>query len=470
MIAQWLQAEPGRVARLTTGLVLAAVHLLAALAFFVDARLALVVLAGLVAVVVAVDRPLWGISLLIAGRITSTGANAWLRLGSINVDLFEPALLLCIGALLVHSALHKKRIWVDTPWRLPILCFLAFQVISLGWTTSLEEAIQEILATGVLLSTTLLIAAFVEDLRSLRHVLYVWIGASLFVAVASLIGIGASEDVAFEMAQNNRASGFGQHPNWFAMNLMYAVLPALALALAEKRRNWRWLFLFVTVFLFLGQARSGSRGGTYALIIGAGLTSMAHPLFRRWSLRLGILAAAAFGLIMVVGDGSTSLAYSRIVVSTGVVLGKGVRESNWLVCVQMFLDTWGRGIGGGGYAELLQYYDTWLYNSQYRYPHGIFWGLMAHYGVVGLGLAAWFLVMVASMVRDLARWTRGTSLELLVWAMPATMAGYAAWSFVEFMYDDKPFWEFLGVYTALWLVVRRIKQQGKELPELAEAT
>jgi hypothetical protein len=49
--------------------------------------------------------------------------------------------------------------------------------------------------------------------------------------------------------------------------------------------------------------------------------------------------------------------------------------------------------------------------------------------------------------------------------MPASMAGYFAWSFVEFSLDEKPFWEWLAVYTALHLIARRAARgEGPAIP------
>ena len=92
---------------------------------------------------------------------------------------------------------------------------------------------------------------------------------------------------------------------------------------------------------------------------------------------------------------------------------------------------------------------------------------MCHYGVVGLAIFGWMFATVARMVRQLARWTRGTALEIFAWTMPATMIGYLAWSFVEFEFKEKPFWEFLSLYTALYLLVRYAREHGQPLPEIA---
>jgi hypothetical protein len=54
-----------------------------------------------------------------------------------------------------------------------------------------------------------------------------------------------------------------------------------------------------------------------------------------------------------------------------------------------------------------------------------------------------------------ARRAGGTEAEVLAWTMPAAMAGYLAWSFVEFSLWDKPFWEWAALTTALAAIVER---------------
>src|SRR5688572_15314378 len=90
-------------------------HAMAAVLFLVDYRLPFALLIMAVAGFVGVEMPMVGVAMLIAGRLTSTGANAWVRIGKVNLDLFEPSLMLALGALFVHAGIHKKRMFVEAP-------------------------------------------------------------------------------------------------------------------------------------------------------------------------------------------------------------------------------------------------------------------------------------------------------------------------------------------------------------------
>lgn len=463
MIGRALLADAGFERKAFLFVAIVGLHVLGAVTFIVDPRIPLALLLTAAAVVTALERPLWGLGLLIAGRITSTGANAWFRIGRINIDLFEPSLLLCLGALMAHAALHRTPIWRDAPWRTPVVVLLTWQCVGLFWTTDPTGCIKEIAATCILLATTLAILSFARTWDAIRLLVWVWIGTSLFVSVASFLGLGASTTSTFEMAQGSREGGFGQHPNWFAMNLSYAVLLSAGVGLAEPRRWLRYGLLLAAAVVFIAQMQSGSRAGTGSILISATMVAIVEPRFRRVALIAGPILALLIGLVIWLDIGDAANAFARIFVEgegAGAMLGKSVRVSNWEVCWAEFLDTWGRGIGGGGYEELLAKYDWWLYTSQYKYPHGIFWGMMAHYGVVGIGAWAAFVLAVLRMMRDLLRWTAdervegAADLRVVALCMMGSITGYFAWSWVEFLYFEKPFWEFLGLFTALWTLAR----------------
>lgn len=444
---------------------------LGAMLFVVDFRLPFALLIAAVGFVVAVENPLAGVALLIAGRITSTGANAWVRIGKINVDLFEPALALTLVAVMFHAVTTRRLELKEAPWRNPVIVLLIFQVLSLAWTTSMSEAFQDVVATGVLLTTTFVIMTFATEWKHVRGLLFVWIAASVMVSLASLLGVASpSTTTSFEMSSGSRAGGFGQHPNWFSMNLMYGVLVAFALAIIEKNPFLKTVLAGAGMLIFLAQMGSGSRGGTGSILIGAAVAAFFNPRIRKTMMKVGLVGGIIIAAVIFGDAGSSANAFARIWTesSSAGALGAGVRESNWVVCWMMFKDTWGLGIGGGGYEELLQVYNWWLYNSQYTYPHGIFWGMMAHYGLMGIGLMGWFLVSVTRMSLSMIRATAGRPEQILVFAMFGTMIGYFSWSFFEFLYDEKPFWEFLGIYTVLWAWTKTLPPLEGEGDEATE--
>lgn len=75
------------------------------------------------------------------------------------------------------------------------------------------------------------------------------------------------------------------------------------------------------------------------------------------------------------------------------------------------------------------------------------------------------VVRVVSMAKHLIAAPRGTKAEVLAWTMPAALLGYFAWSWVEFTLTEKPFWEFLALYTALYFIVVQSKSERESIGE-----
>jgi O-antigen ligase len=423
---------------------------------------------GLALVALVLERPVLGISLLIMARLMDTSHNAFLRIGRTAIGGFELVLLVALMAMAVYVVRQKRSLMVSWPWLPPLLAFMVFQVLTLTWSGDRGDGVAEIISLFVVGANAVLILSFVRTPQHFMLVVYAWILGCVLIGLYSMGAdvMGISDTGPWKAAAaGGRETGLGQQPNWYAMNLMFIVHTCFGLALVQRRALMRWALVAAGVFIFVSMLRSGSRGATYAIIIGGGLAAMALPMFRKWFFRFMILMAVIFGLATTLDWGSTSQAVNRIWVSIGRTWST-YRAQNWQVCVQVFVDTYGRGAGAGGYTVLLERYNWFIYNSDYDYPHGIFWGLLAHYGVVGLALFGWLIKRVYSMGRELVGWTRGSMLEVFAWTMPATMLGYFAWSFVEFEFKEKPFWEFLSLYTALYLMVRYAKQHGHPLPEL----
>jgi hypothetical protein len=457
----WGQQTGGR---LGMGLIAGAQFVVAVL-FIVDPRLCLALVGGVAAVLTVLRWPLIGVALLIAARVLSTGALVFMRVGSIGIGPFEPALALCLVGLLLHALIQREPLWQGWAWRAPYLALMGWVALSAAWAQSRGEAIGDLLPMGLVVANVLVILRYVRSWEAFRLMLWAWVGACVLVGVLSLgteaLGIQVTT-VTFKAASGGgRETGLGQQPNWFAMNLMFIIHSCFGLALLERHRVVRLGFGLAGVFVFFMMLKSGSRGGAYATLIGALLAALAHPTFRRWFGRFSAITAVIFALGIAFDIGDSAKALTRI--GSNLALQQNYRELNWIVCLEMFRDTWGRGIGAGGYEDLLPTYNNYLVQSLYDYPHGILWEVIAHYGAPGLLICAWLIWAIVSMSRNTIRLTQGSPANIFAWTMPAALLGYFAWSFVEFTLNEKPVWEFLALLTALQAIAHGAAARGETL-------
>ncbi|MCB9746428.1 MAG: O-antigen ligase family protein [Alphaproteobacteria bacterium] len=431
------------------------VQVLLGLVWLIEPAVAFGLVLAAVGLFVVVRAPLLGVAMLLASRVLSTGALVFLRVGRIGIGPFELMLLACLLALAIQAIRRGQRLWLPWPWKWPFLVFSAWVGLSLYWSVDRGDGLAELLPLGLVVANTTLVLAFVRTWEEVRQMLIAWLATCVFIGVATALASssGVQFGVAFEAASGGgRSTGLGQQPNWFAMNLYFIIPTALGLGVVE--RGWRraaWVggALFV-VFTML---QAGSRGGVGATIIASGLVALANPRFRAWA--LGGAAVVAAGIVGSVTFDVGGLGVIVARASRGVLFQENYRPWNWQACLEMFRDTGGRGIGAGGYATLLPQYNYLLSQSLYDYPHGIPWELIAHYGVPGLVIFGWLVLVVARMSWRTIRAAQGHPAEVVAWAMPAAMVGYGAWSFVEFSVSEKPFWEFLALYTALSLALQR---------------
>lgn len=437
--------------------------------FVVDWRLPVVLSAGFVVAVVLLDRPVWAVAGMLAARLLSTGTLSFFTIGKISIGLFEPVLLLALIALGLRAVFQGLSLWRPWPWQGVFLAILGWNCVGLFWCTKFSDGLKDVITLCVILATSSIVLAFLRTWDDIRLAVWGWIGTCVAIGVLAIFGdlLGLTDYGSQwqASASGGRETGLGQQPNWFAMNLMFVVHSCAAFALVQKRALPRWGLLGATVFIFFAMMTSGSRGGAYSIVIGGLLVALGQPLFRRWFLRLAG-AGVVFFTLAALGDlGDIGKGLNRISSNVDVLFTRDIRGLNWAACIGMFRDSNMLGIGPGGYIDNLQKYSDWLYHSVYRYPHGIFWGELAHGGLVGVALLGALVWVITRMAIQTIRDCRGTEAEVLAWAMPASMAGYFAWSFVEFSLDEKPFWEWLAVYTALHLAARRAKEgAGPPIP------
>jgi O-antigen ligase len=436
--------------------------------FVVDWRVPVLLAGGFVVTALLLDNPLWAVGGMLAARLLSVGTMSFFTIGKTSIGLFEPILFLALGCLGLKAVFARKELWVDWPWKPVMLAILGWRFVGLFWCTKVSDGAKEIVTFGVIVATSMVIVAFVQTWEQVRGMLSWWIGACVLIGVLAIFGdaLGlTSYAQQWKAAESGgRETGLGQQPNWFAMNLSFVVPATAAMGLLQKRALRRWGLFAATVFVFFAMMTSGSRGGAGSVVIAGGIVALGQPLFRKWFIRFSFVAVGFFALAALTNLGDIGKGFNRIAGGLTFLFQRDIRGANWSACMGMFQDSFGLGIGPGGYIDHLALYSDWLYNSVYRYPHGIFWGEMAHTGIVGIVMLGALVVVITRMAMQTIADTRGTEAELMAWAMPASMAGYFAWSFVEFSIDEKPFWEWLALFTALHLIARKARVSGPPIP------
>ena len=427
--------------------------------FIYDWRISVLLVAGIVIVTVLLDNPAWAVGCMLGSRLISTSTTSFFSIGKITIGLFEPVLLFSLVALALRAMIAQKTLFRTWPWQPVYLTYIGWCVAGLFWCTKMSDGIKDILGLLVILATNLVILAFIETWAQVRAMVWFWIVTCVLIGILAIFGdsLGLTNYGAQWKASagGGRETGLGQQPNWFAMNLMFVVHSCAAFALVQKRAIIRWSLMFATIFIFFAMMTSGSRGGAYSIVIGGMIVALGQSLFRRWFIGFASVGFAFFAVAYFFDIGDIGKGMNRITMNLDVLFAQDIRGLNWAACMGMFSETWGRGIGPGGYIDNLQKYSDWLYHSVYRYPHGIFWGEVAHNGVIGIILLFTMVFTIGRMAWKTIGYTRGTEAEVLAWSMPASMAGYFAWSLVEFNFYEKPFWEWLGLYTALYFVAKR---------------
>jgi hypothetical protein len=424
--------------------------------FLLSPGLAVAIALGVAVAVLVLEKPVLGVGLIVAARVIGSEALTFVRIGPLGLGLYEALAILCLPAL-AHAAVSKGRsMWVAWSWKWPFLALVGWGVLSLAWSTNPAEGVDSLVPVLPVLFNTTLVLVFVRSLDDVRTVLWCWLGAAVLVCLATLLVNLTGTDVgavAFEAAsRGGRETGLGQQPNWFAMTLYFIVPSGFALAFVERGPR-RLVALAASALVGIVMVSSGSRGGATACLLALLVASAGSARVRYWLLRALGAGVAAFGLAFVLDPGGISRAIGRIVEGTGVMAN--FRPWNWQACIEMFVDTRGVGVGLGGYAELLRAYNPFLAQTLYNYPHGVFWQVLAHLGVVGLLLLGWGAWRVFRMQAEASRLAGDRPFRVLVWVMSGTLVGYVAWTFFEFALMEKPFYEFLALATALHAVLRR---------------
>lgn len=251
---------------------------------------------------------------------------------------------------------------------------------------------------SMLWSSTLLCSAGAALIRDHQHLLTfarVWIGIGGILAIATL---------AFGVASQDRATGFGSNPIWLGRAMATAAIIALWLAASGKMR--RTIAVGLVPILILGVLLTGSRGPTIGLISGAAILVIFAAEKR--VLKIVGYGIAAAGLAAVL----LSIPWLRQTRALGFLTGTGdeARSSMWDATLRVIADN----PGGVGIGQWRLHAGLWFTRN---YPHNLPLEVLAETGWV---VGALLILTILSVIFRLAVRSRMNGTARLMLAVLTT--------------------------------------------------
>ncbi len=346
-----------------------------------------------------------------------------------NFELFEFNKMLAVyaftliigGAWIIECLRQRKLLFSRTPFDIPLLLFLASQILSTIFSIDPHTSIWGYYSRfhGGLLSTVSYLtlywayAAFMTG--KTKKVIAVILSTGLIVSLYGIAErLGIDKHIWVQDVQNRVFSTLGQ-PNWLAAYLVMLI----PLALAQKSKLGYFYSLIFIITLFFTKSRSGFLGLGAALVVFC---------FLRWT-KLTLFFIACILIFLISGrqylpqlQPTGGLANETPAISTGGSSSSDIRNVVW----QGAIDIWkhypvfGSGVETFAYTyynfrpaehNLLSEWD-YLYNK----AHNEFLNFLATTGAFGLGsyllLIIWFSIWVIY------------NLKSSIYHLAALLAGY----------------------------------------------
>lgn len=328
-----------------------------------------------------------------------------------------------------------------------IVAFVLFAGVSTLWAadpSATRSALGRLLLVAALAVVTYTAASTRAGFRTIIH------GYLLASVVTSLYSVGSGTYVL-----KGRLAGLFD-PNYFAAELIPAILIASFLFATADSRRKRWLSAAVAaidlVAFVLTQSRGGIVGLTVALLVGVALAGRARP--RMLAL---VLALVAVGLGYYVTYKPAHVFQSGV--GGGLSAASSGRTDEWQVALRVAGGHPIGGVGLGNYRVVEPLYATQTLNLNVvrfivtfrQLAHNSYLQVAAELGSVGLFL---FLVILALPLRLAGRALAGLEraldeLEFHVRGLLAGTIGLLAAYFFLSANLEKPLWFMLGLLASV---------------------
>jgi len=421
--------------------------------------MAVLILAGALALAIALLPLTWAVLLLVGGIVVGVtlirpqlgvllivpavpfSSLRQVSVGVMNVGATEALVALVLAAWLMRMVVRRRICVTWPPLTLPLLIFLGVLVLSALNSISLQHSIKEIVKWAEVLGLYVLVANELEGHWS-RMLVFVILGTGALAAMQGiyqfLFQAGPEGFVLF--GRFMRAYGTFEQPNPYAgylgLTLPLAVGLVLAAVLPAKGRlEGRWL-IWATgcgALMLAALVMSWSRGAW--LGFAAAVMTMVLAIVAR-SGRIAVLVVmfALFLTYILLTGGMTLLPssvvqrFSDFVPYLGIADVRGVevtdanfavleRMAHWQSALSMWTEHPWLGVGIGNYEPVYPSHALPLWPLPLGHAHNYYLNIAAETGV--LGLAAYLFLWGAALIgawraaRRASGWYWGVALGVL---------------------------------------------------------
>lgn len=375
----------------------------ALVALLAPEQLALAV-AGVVATLLVLARPLAGVALLLIA--VPFGSIAEVEVGTLTIGAVEPLVALLLVSWTLRGVRHRRLSLRGGPVAIACVPLIGLMLLSITYAISAGPAIKETLKWMELLIVLLVVADMARDRANVSWLLAALLAAGAAEGLSGVFQVATGSGPAeFAVGGALRAFGdFGQ-PNPYAGYLATIVpLAALLVITPEAGKRLRIFAALAALCLLAGILLSQSRGAWLGLGI-AGLVLMVV-----WSRRTRALLVPASGVaVLALVAAAAGLLPQALVGRLGQVVEYfGVfdvqtvdvtpenfavveRMAHWQAGWLMFLDNPWLGVGAGNYPDAYPQYYLQEWVNPLGHAHNYYLNTLAELGVVGLALLLVFL-------------------------------------------------------------------------------
>jgi O-antigen ligase len=366
-------------------------------------------------------------ALLIFGPLALGGVEDW----SIALIEMSAAILLCIWLVAEIARGEMNVEW--NPLFAPMLAMGAVGVAQLvsGHTAYRNDTVSELWLYGAYGLVALLAVQVLSNSLLVRfaRIMAIFGGAYALFAVLQEFTAGGRMYWTGAAFNWNSYGSYINHNHYAGLIELLIPFP-LVLALRGFRRAGAgiWLLRLVAAVLMAASVvLSQSRGGMFAL--GVELLFLAVVWVRQFSLRKAAAGAVALAAVtaMLLARIAPEQAVSRITDSHDPA-----RLLIWRDSVRMFLAHPIAGSGLGTFANAFPHYRVFFDGFFVNHAHNDYAELALDTGIVGLGIAIWFLVVLYREGFRNVRRARMSEPALISTAALTGCTGLLAHSFLDF--------------------------------------